>query len=113
MKSLFYIFQALGLGAVPYLPKVMPVLFSVLRGADDVLRDFLVQQLTALVTLLRAHMRKWLPDILQLVADFWGSTPALTRHILKLLSELSGAVQRTISCKYMLCGNCLRLNKLM
>jgi hypothetical protein len=68
----------------------MSVLLSVLRGADEALSQFLVQQMTALVVLLKAHMRKWLPDILQLIADFWSPTSPLLPHLLKLLSELAG-----------------------
>ena len=48
-------------------------------------------QVTALVALMKAHMRKWLPDILQLIADFWSPTSPLLHHLLKLLSELAGA----------------------
>lgn len=72
----------------------MPVLFTVLRSADDALREFLVQQLTALVALLRAHMRKWLPDTLALAAELWSQAspqPQLLPHLLKLISELAGA----------------------
>ncbi|DBA66640.1 TPA: hypothetical protein ACH3X2_002209 [Trebouxia sp. C0005] len=89
IRSLFYIFQALHLGSVPYLPKVMPVLFGVMRGSDDTLREFLFQQLTLLVSFLRQHVRKYLPDILGLVHDFWIPTSPLMPHILRLLSELS------------------------
>lgn len=67
------------------------MLLAVLRGADEALSEFLVQQVTALVTLLKAHMRKWLPDILQLISDFWSPTSPLLPHLLKLLSELAGA----------------------
>ena len=69
----------------------MPVLFGVMRGSDDALREFLFQQLTALVSFLRQHTRKYLPDILGLVHDFWIPTSPLMPHILRLLSELSGA----------------------
>lgn len=48
-------------------------------------------QVTALVALMKAHMRKWLPDILQLIADFWSPTSPLLPHLLRLLSELAGA----------------------
>ena len=50
----------------------------------------LALQVTALVALMKAHMRKWLPDILQLIADFWSPTSPLLPHLLKLLSELAG-----------------------
>ena len=68
----------------------MPVLFGVMRGSDDTLREFLFQQLTLLVSFLRQHVRKYLPDILGLVHDFWIPTSPLMPHILRLLSELSG-----------------------
>ncbi|BDA44527.1 Serine/threonine-protein kinase TOR [Coccomyxa sp. Obi] len=96
VRSLFYIFQALQLQAVPYLPKVMSVLLGVLRNADEALSEFLVQQVTALVALMKAHMRKWLPDILQLIADFWSPTSPLLPHLLKLLSELAVALRDDI-----------------
>lgn len=70
----------------------MPVLFGVMRGSDDALREFLFQQLTALVSFLRQHTRKYLSDILGLVHDFWIPTSPLMPHILRLLSELSGAI---------------------
>ena len=88
---------ALGGAPKPLKPcsaQVMPVLFAVLRSADDALREFLVQQLTALVALLRANMRKWLPDTLALAAELWSQAapaPQLLPHLLKLISELAGA----------------------
>ena len=75
----------------------MPVLFGVMRGSDDALREFLFQQLTALVSFLRQHVRKYLPDILGLVHDFWIPTSPLMPHILRLLSELSGALTQDSS----------------
>ena len=71
-------------------PQVMPVLFGVMRRRHDTLRDFLFQQLTVLVSFLRQHVRKYLPDILGLVHDYWIPTSPLMPHILRLLSELSG-----------------------
>ncbi|KAK9806315.1 hypothetical protein WJX72_010074 [[Myrmecia] bisecta] len=93
VRSLFYIFQALHLAAVPYLPKVMPVLFSVVRTSDDTLREFLFQQLTVLVSFLRQHVRKYLTDILLLIHDHWQPNSALLPQILNLLSELSVALR--------------------
>lgn len=55
-----YIFQALGLSCVPYLPKVMPVLFQCMRNCEDGLREFMFQQLTLLVQFVRQHIRKYL-----------------------------------------------------
>eukprot|EP00898_Chlorokybus_atmophyticus_P008681 jgi/Chlat1/8814/Chrsp90S08148 len=85
VRSLMYIFKALGLGCVPYLPKVMPVLFHVMRHCDDTLRDFMFQQLALL------HIRPYLRQVLQLVLEYWNNKMLLLR-ILKLLEELSHAL---------------------
>lgn len=55
-----YIFQSLGLSCVPYLPKVMPVLFHCMRTCEDGLREFMFQQLTLLIQFVRQHIRKYL-----------------------------------------------------
>ena len=47
------IFRSLALQSVPYLPKVLPVLFGVMHSCDDNLREEMLQQLTKLVAYVR------------------------------------------------------------
>ena len=68
----------------------MSALLGVLRSADEALQEFLIQQVTALVALLKAHMRKWLADILDVIGSFWAVTSPLLPGLLRLLSELAG-----------------------
>lgn len=73
-----------------FAPQVVPVLLQLTRGADDLQRRVdMVRALTDLVVLMRQHVRKFLPDLLGLVNDFWGTAPAMLPHILSLLAELS------------------------
>ena len=72
VSSIMYIFQSLNLTCVPYLPKVMPVLFHVARTGDDDLREFVFQQLTLLVAVIKGYVRKYLDDLLVLINEFWG-----------------------------------------
>lgn len=66
------------------------MLLQLTRGADDLARRVdMVRALTDLVVLMRQHVRRFLPDLLALVADFWGTAPAMLPHILQLLAELS------------------------
>lgn len=58
LRSLTYIFQALGVQCVPFLPKVLPVLFQAIQGADDSLRHFVFEQLKSVVRVVRQHIRK-------------------------------------------------------
>lgn len=49
VRSIMYIFKALGLNCVQYLPAVMPVVINVMNTCEDGLREFMLAQLTALV----------------------------------------------------------------
>lgn len=97
--SLMYIFKAMGLSSVPYLPKVMPDLVHVMRTCEESLREFLFWQLAQLVGIVRQHIRKWLPDLLLLVYDNWSSLllpvsqrPPAASPVLHLVEQLCVAL---------------------
>ena len=90
VAALFQIIKAMGLGFVPYLPKVVPVLLALTHAADDLHRRIeMIKALTDLVVLMRQHIRKYLVDLLALVDAFWSESPAMLPHVLNLLAELS------------------------
>ncbi|GAX78992.1 hypothetical protein CEUSTIGMA_g6432.t1 [Chlamydomonas eustigma] len=90
IDALMIILRSLNLASVPYLPKVLPVLFEVLNEADVALREDIFQQLTKLVAFVKQHIRRFLPDLIQLIHSHWTSS---TRLCLQLLSELSGSLR--------------------
>jgi len=90
VTALFEIVKSMGLGFVPYLPKVVPVLLSLTRAADDVHRRIeMVSALTDLVVLMRQHIRKFLPDLLSLADSFWTESPVMLPQVLTLIAEMS------------------------
>ncbi|CAB4321077.1 unnamed protein product [Prunus armeniaca] len=79
--SLMFIFKSMGLGCVPYLPKVLPDLFHLVRTCDDALKDFITWKLGTLVSIVRQHVRKYLHELLILISELWStfSFPAAGR----------------------------------
>lgn len=97
--SLTFIFKTMGLGCVPYLPKVMPDLFVTIRTCEDSLREFIFLQLALLVSIVKQHIRKYLPEMLALISEFWSSLllPTAGRSnsvspVLNLLEQLCKAL---------------------
>ncbi|CAL5438240.1 unnamed protein product [Camellia sinensis] len=93
--SLMFIFKSMGLGCVPYLPKVLPDLFHTISTCDDGLKEYITWKLGTLVSIVRQHIRKYLPELLSLIAELWSSfsLPAANRPvhgsaILHLLEQL-------------------------
>lgn len=69
---------------VPPPPQVLPVLFAVLRVCDEPLRELLLDQLVLLVMVVRQHIRRFLPDLLGLLGEFWGLSPRTQHTCLKV-----------------------------
>ncbi|XP_027362305.1 serine/threonine-protein kinase TOR isoform X2 [Abrus precatorius] len=93
--SLMFIFKSMGLGCVPYLPKVLPDLFHTVRTCEDSLKDFITWKLGTLVSIVRQHIRKYLQDLLSLISEFWSAftlpapaRPTLGYPVLHLVEQL-------------------------
>ncbi|KAI3669407.1 hypothetical protein L6452_40642 [Arctium lappa] len=81
--SLMFIFKSMGLGCVPYLPKVLPDFFHTIRTCEDSLKEFITWKLGTLVSIVRQHIRKYLPELLSLISELWSSfsLPAANRPV--------------------------------
>ncbi|XP_026390069.1 serine/threonine-protein kinase TOR-like [Papaver somniferum] len=81
--SLMFIFKSMGLGCVPYLPKVLPDLFHTVRTCEDGLKEFITWKLGTLVSIVRQHIHKYLPELLSLISELWASfsLPASNRPV--------------------------------
>ncbi|CAA0814247.1 Serine/threonine-protein kinase TOR, partial [Striga hermonthica] len=94
--SLIFIFKAMNLGCVPYLPKVLPELLHTVRSCDDNnLKEYITWKLGTLISIVRQHIRKYLPDLFSLISELWSSfsLPAANRPVhgspvLHLLEQL-------------------------
>lgn len=90
VAALFDIIKSMGFNFVLYLPKVVPVLLQLTRGADDLQRRVdMVRALTDLVSIMRQHISRFLKDFLDLVHEFWRGAPVMQPYLLTLLGELS------------------------
>ncbi|KAM1650754.1 hypothetical protein ACFXTH_003293 [Malus domestica] len=93
--SLMFIFKSMGLGCVPYLPKVLPDLLHIVRTCDDALKDFITWKLGTLVSIVRQHIRKYLHELLVLISELWSTfsfpaagRPQLGYPVLHLVEQL-------------------------
>ena len=67
VKAVTFIFKALGIKSVPYIPQVIPSMMNVIRDSDNAFRDFLFQQLGCLINVVQQHIRNYLDDIFNLI----------------------------------------------
>ncbi|KAJ3394189.1 phosphatidylinositol kinase- protein kinase tor1 [Entophlyctis sp. JEL0112] len=105
VQAVMYMFESLGLKFVPYLSKVssflltktnleqiIPPLVSMMRSCPLSMLEFHFTKLADLVTIVKQHIRNFLPDIFSLLLDYWNSTTSLQSVILSLIEAVAVAL---------------------
>uniref|UniRef100_A0A0K2TDA5 Serine/threonine-protein kinase TOR n=2 Tax=Lepeophtheirus salmonis TaxID=72036 RepID=A0A0K2TDA5_LEPSM len=92
VKAVTFIFKALGVKSVPYIPQVIPSMMNVIRTSDSAGREFLFQQLGSLISIVRQHIRNDLEDIFTLIKEFWVVGSQLQSTIIFLVENIAAAL---------------------
>ncbi|KAI3638087.1 hypothetical protein MIR68_003698 [Amoeboaphelidium protococcarum] len=92
IQGLIYIIKSLGFKSVSLLPIIMPPFLTMMRNAPQGLLEFYIQQLGALVSVVKQHIRNYLVDILDMVKLYWGPNGNVQLTILTLIESIAMAL---------------------
>lgn len=92
VQAVTFIFKSLGIKCVPYMPQVLPSFLSNVRTADINLREFLFQQLAALVEIVRQHIIAYMDDIFKLIKEYWTINTPLQGTLINLMEKIAVAL---------------------
>lgn len=93
VQAVTFIFKSLGIKCVPYLSQVLPSLLNNIRTADPNTRDFLFQQLSTLIEIVKQHIISYMGDIFKLVKDFWVPSSESTQiTLINLVEKIATAL---------------------
>ncbi|KAI9736363.1 MAG: phosphatidylinositol kinase- protein kinase tor1 [Cirrosporium novae-zelandiae] len=93
IDAIVNIFKTLGLKCVPFLKQVVEGFILVIRNSSPNRLDTYFNQLAILVSIVRVHIRQYLPDILKVVRDYWEVSPQVQSTILSLVESISKALE--------------------
>jgi FKBP12-rapamycin complex-associated protein len=93
VEAIMSIFRTLGLECVPFLDKIIPAFIAVIRSAQTARLESYFSQLSILVTIVRQHIRNYLPEIVLVLQDFWNTSAALQANILQLVEAISRSLE--------------------
>ncbi|XP_055588723.1 serine/threonine-protein kinase Tor [Uranotaenia lowii] len=92
VQAITFIFKSLGIKCVPYLSQVLPSLLGNIMNADMNLKEFLFQQLSILIEIVKQHIISFMEEIFQLVKTFWNSTYPLQSTLINLIEKIAIAL---------------------
>jgi serine/threonine-protein kinase mTOR len=59
IQAVMYIFKSLNMKCIPFLPQIMPPFLHVMNTCETGFREFLFQQMGALVSIVKQRIQKW------------------------------------------------------
>ncbi|TWU76094.1 phosphatidylinositol kinase- protein kinase tor1 [Metarhizium rileyi] len=93
IEAIMNIFRTLGLECVSFLDRIIPAFLQVIRSSASTRLESYFNQLATLVSIVRQHIRNYLPDIIQILQDYWDKSPSLQTTILSLVEAISRSAE--------------------
>jgi serine/threonine-protein kinase mTOR len=93
VEAIMTIFRTLGLECVPFLDRIIPAFLATIRSAPQSRLESYFSQLGILVTIVRQHIRSYLPDIVTVLQEFWNASTQLQANLLQLVEAISRSLE--------------------
>jgi serine/threonine-protein kinase mTOR len=93
IDAVMNIFKTLGLKCVQFLNQIVPGFIGVIRQAPLSRLESYFNQLAILVSIVKMHIRTYLPEILELIRDFWHPSAQLQSTIMALVEAISRSLE--------------------
>ncbi|KAM4062714.1 FAT domain-containing protein [Hirsutella rhossiliensis] len=93
IEAIMNIFRTLGLECVSFLDRIVPAFLHVIRSSATTRLESYFNQLATLVSIVRQHIRNYLPDIIEILQEYWHKSMSLQTTILSLVEAISRSLE--------------------
>lgn len=93
IEAIMNIFRTLGLECISFLDRIIPAFIAVIRSASTSRRESYFNQLSILVTIVRQHIRNYLPEIVTVLQEYWNVSASLQATILQLVEAIARSLE--------------------
>lgn len=93
IEAIMNIFRTLGLECVSFLDRIIPAFLLVIQSSQASRLESYFNQLATLVSIVRQHIRNYLPDIIGTLHHYWDAPASLQATILSLIEAISRSLE--------------------
>ncbi|XDG06455.1 hypothetical protein ABKA04_006070 [Annulohypoxylon sp. FPYF3050] len=93
IEAIMNIFRTLGLECVSFLDRIIPAFLDVIKDCPTSRLESYFNQLATLVSIVRQHIRNYLPQIIESLPPYWEMAPSLQATILSLIEAISRSLE--------------------
>ncbi|EHA57873.1 hypothetical protein MCOR27_008212 [Pyricularia oryzae] len=92
IEAIMNIFRTLGLECISFLDRIIPAFLQVIRSSSATKVESYFAQLATLVGIVRQHIRVYLPDIVDIIQEYW-SRAMLQSTLISLIEAISKSLE--------------------
>ena len=74
VQAVAFIFNVLQMRSVPYIQHILPPFINIIRSGEPRIKEFLLQQLGQIISVVKKHIRSYLDDIFKVLRELWWNT---------------------------------------
>lgn len=93
IDAIMVIFRTLGLECVSFLDRIVPAFLAVIRSSTSTRLDSYFNQLAGLVSIVRQHIRNYLPEIIEVMQEYWNTSGAIQATIMSLIEAVARSLE--------------------
>lgn len=93
IDAIVTIFKTLGLKCVPFLGQIIPAFILVIRNSPPNRLESYFNQMANLVNIVRQHIRPFLPEIINVIREFWNASYQVQATMLSLVEAISRSLE--------------------
>ncbi|CAG7961711.1 unnamed protein product [Penicillium olsonii] len=93
IDAIVTIFKTMGLKCVPFLGQIIPGFILVIRSSPTSRLESYFNQMAILVNIVRQHIRAFLPEIIEVIRDFWDTSYQIQGTILSLVEAIARSLE--------------------
>lgn len=93
IEAIMNIFRTLGLECVSFLDRIIPAFLQVIRLSSATRLESYFNQLATLVSIVRQHIRNYLPEIVETLREYWHKSASLQTTIMSLVEAISKSLE--------------------
>ena len=93
IDAIMVIFRTLGLECVSFLDRIVPAFLAVIRSSASTRLDSYFNQLAGLVSIVRQHIRTYLPEIIEVMQEYWNTSGAIQATIMSLIEAVARSLE--------------------
>ncbi|KZZ93990.1 TorA protein [Ascosphaera apis ARSEF 7405] len=93
IDAIVIIFKTLGLRCVPFLGQIIPAFLQVIHSTPVSRLETHFNQLAILITIVRQHIRAFLPEITDMIREYWEASSQVQATLLAVVEAISKSLE--------------------